>query len=426
MKWPSSAIKLENSESFGSGCNQANSVQQEGNSELEEPSGNENSKLFNFPKKFIISKKAYEFKRQFYPKISIMEWNDWKWQIKNRITDYEILASMIELSHEEKLVLNSLENRLPFSITPYYASLLSKHDVNQPLRKTVIPQYQELITAPEEVEDPLGEEGDSPVEGLVHRYPDRVLFLTTNFCSTYCRYCTRSRIVGKKQEASNLFKRWNDCLDYIEKHEEIRDVLLSGGDALTLSDFQLDWLLARLQRIEHVEIKRIGTKIPVVLPQRITPELIRILKKYPPVYMNIHFSHPDEITPETSEACTRLAEAGVILGSQTVLLKGVNDDALVMKKLMQQLLKNRVRPYYIYQCDLVPGTGHFRTPLDKGLEIMRSLRGFTSGLAVPYFVIDAPHGGGKIPIIPNYISEEKDGKVFMKNYLGNSYDYPKG
>ena len=280
-----------------------------------------------------------------------------------------------------------------------------------------------MITAEGEVSDPLFEGHDSPVSNIVHRYPDRVLFLVTGFCSTYCRYCTRSHMVAKDKCHIGI-KAWAPALEYIRKHPEVRDVLISGGDPLTMPDSHIEYLLSNLRQIPHVEIIRMGTKVPVVLPQRITRSLTSILKKYHPFFVSIHFTHPDELTPEVTEACNRLADAGIPLGSQTVLLKEINDNVNIMMKLMQGLLKLRVRPYYIYQCDPIPGSAHFRTPVEKGLEIIAGLRGFTSGYAVPHYVIDAPGGGGKIPLLPDNFVGREENSVLIRNYEGNIYRYP--
>ena len=349
-------------------------------------------------------------------------WNDWNWQIRNSVTQADQLARFIRLVPRETEALDQLQGRLPLRITPYYLSLFAGGDENHPIRKMMVPDKAELVTLPGEKSDSLDEHRSSPVPGIVHRYPDRVLFLVTQFCSAYCRYCTRSHSVGKLTHASSF--QWERALEYIAAHPEIRDVVVSGGDPLTLSDQKLEFLLSRLRKIEHVEIIRIGTKVPVVLPQRITPSLVSMLRKYHPLWMSIHFSHPGEITPETAEACAMLADAGIPLGSQTVLLQGINDDPLVMRTLMQHLMKIRVRPYYLYQCDLVPGSGHFRTPVSKGIEIIHSMRGFTSGYAIPHFVIDAPGGGGKIPLLPGYVKEINDEGIVMNNYLGETCFYP--
>jgi len=314
---------------------------------------------------------------------------------------------------------------LPVGITPYYASLLDPDDPTQPLRKTVVMVGNEFVRSPEEQSDPLNEDSDSPVPGLVHRYPDRVLFLVTGTCPVYCRYCTRSRMVGKPGgEYSFSTQQWERAIAYIAATPAVRDVLISGGDPLVLSDERIEWLLSRLRAIRHVEFLRIGTKVPPSLPQRITRELARMLKRYHPLYLSIHFSHPDELTPEASDACCRLADAGIPLGSQTVLLAGVNDDAGTLRRLFHGLLKVRVKPYYLYQCDHVVGTSHFRVPVEKGLQLMRSLRGFTTGYAVPSFVIDAPGGGGKIPLLPNQRLERSGDHILLENFEGKIIPYP--
>ncbi len=289
----------------------------------------------------------------------------------------------------------------------------------------MIPVTDEYLQCPGEAEDPLGEDKDSPVPGIVHRYPDRVLFLVANSCASNCRYCTRSRMVENPDSSSIFFQsQWEQAIAYIDAHDEVRDVLLSGGDPLTLSDEKLDWLLSRLRRIPHVEFLRIGTKVPVVMPQRITNSLARVLKRSHPLWVSIHFTHPDELTPETNEACARLADAGIPLGSQTVLLAGINDSVDTMKRLMHGLLKARVKPYYLYQCDPIVGSSHFRTPVQKGLEIIQGLRGHTSGYAVPSYVIDAPGGGGKIPLLPEYLVGRDGDDLVLRNYQGLHFRYP--
>jgi lysine 2,3-aminomutase len=313
---------------------------------------------------------------------------------------------------------------LPLAITPYYASLLDPDDPAQPLRRTVVPVCDEYLRTPGEAEDPLGEEADSPVPGLVHRYPDRVLFLVTDFCSTNCRYCTRSRMIGTEHRHSGFTRQWERALAYIQSHPEVRDVLLSGGDPLTLADERLEWLLKRVRAIKHVELIRIGTKVPAVLPQRVTPMLIRVLKRYHPLWISIHFTHPQELTAESRAACARLADAGIPLGSQTVLLAGINDSVPAMKSLMHGLLSFRVKPYYLYQCDPILGSGHFRTPVAKGLEIIQGLRGHTTGYAVPSYVIDAPQGGGKIPLLPDYAIGREGDDLLLRNYEGKVFRYP--
>ncbi len=361
------------------------------------------------------------FRKKFYPDIPDREWNDWQWQITNRIKTHERLSTILTLSPSEFMV--NTDSQLPLSITPYYLSLISASDPDQPLRKSVIPTVNEWVKMPCESDDPLGEDHQSPVPGLVHRYPDRVLFLLLDFCSTYCRYCTRSRVVGHGGIHAGR-TRWEKAIAYIENNPAIRDVLLSGGDPLTLSDDRLEWVLSRLRRIPHVEIIRIGTKVPAVLPQRITPKLVKMLKRYHPLWMSLHFTHPDECTPETHRACTMLADAGIPLGSQTVLLKGINDNIETMKGLMHGLMKMRVRPYYLYQCDPISGSGHFRTSIENGLDIIRGLRGFTTGYAVPTYVVDAPGGGGKIPLTPNYVKEHTRDELVLSNYENKTYCYP--
>ncbi|RPI00081.1 MAG: KamA family radical SAM protein [Calditrichaeota bacterium] len=373
----------------------------------------------------VADKRISEFRARFFPNTADDQWNDWRWQLRNRIVNLTELERVLHLSNDERQAIAQHKGPLPISITPYYAALLDPKDPMQPLRRSVVTTTGEYLITPEEKIDPLGEDHHSPVPNLVHRYPDRVLFLATGFCSVYCRYCTRSRMVGHGDDKYRFnLDHWENAIRYIEEHDTIRDVLLSGGDPLTLSDNRLEWLLSRLRRIPHVEMLRIGTKTPAVLPQRITPALTAMLRRYHPLWMSIHFTHPDELTPETELACARLADAGIPLGSQTVLLKGINDQVETMKKLNQGLLKIRVRPYYLYQCDPVQGTSHFRTSVEKGLEIIRGLRGHTSGYAVPHYVIDAPGGGGKIPLLPEYLIGRDGQNVILKNYEGKLYQYP--
>jgi len=326
------------------------------------------------------------------------------------------------LTDDEITTLQRLKNRLPLRITPYYLSLIYDSAPGSPLRRTMIPTSDELITTEAEMADPLNEMGSSPVPGIVHRYPDRALFTVTQFCSSYCRYCTRSHSVGKLGHLTKA--EWDRAFDYLREHTEIRDVIISGGDPLTMNDSKVEYLLSNLRAIKHIEMLRIGTKVPAVLPQRITPQLVAMLQKYHPLYMSLHFTHSEEITPETSRACEMLANAGIPLGSQTVLLKGINDDPATMKSLMHKLLTVRVRPYYIYQCDLIPGSSHFRTTIETGIDIIEHLRGHTSGYAVPQLVIDAPGGGGKIPILPAYVVESGPEKWVLRNYKNNQYTYP--
>jgi lysine 2,3-aminomutase len=402
---------------------------QEGNETVvpvvEPPSGKEIPRKSRENETFLFfqsSERTIRFRRLYFPEVSDHDWNSWVWQLGHSINSWDQLEKFIMLSPEE---LQSAEKKkkLPIRITPYYASLIDPENSYHPIRRTMVPVYNELNLSPEEMADPLGEENQSPVPQLVLRYPDRVLFLTTGVCAAYCRYCTRSHMVSKKDKVHARIAQWDTALDYIRMHPEIRDVLLSGGDPLTLTNAKLEYLLSRLRAIPHVEIIRIGTKVPVVLPQRITPSLVRMLKKYHPLFMSIHVTHPEEITPEVEYSCKKLADAGIPLGSQTVLMKGINDQVEIMKNLYHLLLKIRVRPYYLYQCDPIPGSAHFRTPVEKGLEIIRGLQGFTSGYAIPHLVIDAPGGGGKIPILPNYITEKNDEGYVLRNYLGKKYLY---
>jgi lysine 2,3-aminomutase len=373
---------------------------------------------------FVISQRARDFRARCFPAVTDAQWNDWKWQLRFRIREAQSLSRALNLTADELATVNQLGGQLPVGITPYNAALLDPDDPDQPLRKTLVPTSHEFIHSAVEAEDPLAEDADSPVPGLVHRYPDRVLFLVTSFCAVYCRYCTRSRLVGKTGEYHFNQKQFQQAIDYIAAHAEIRDVLISGGDPLTMNDDKIEWLLSRLRAIPHVEFIRIGSKVPAVLPQRITPAFCDMLRKFHPFWMSVHFMHPDEVTPEVAQACGRLADAGIPLGSQTVLTRGVNDDVETMKKLMHALLKIRVRPYYIYQCDPIPGSAHFRTPVEKGLEIIEALRGHTTGYAVPQFVIDAPGGGGKIPLLPNYYLGRDGDDVLLRNYEGRIFRYP--
>ncbi len=374
--------------------------------------------------KFRVSDRSAEFLRRCYPGATVEEWNDWRWQNRNRVRTLADLERMISLSDDEAAAIRRHTGALPVGITPYYASLLDRQDAGHALRRTVVPVLGEYETTRGENEDPLGEDGHSPVPGLVHRYPDRVLLLVTNFCSVYCRYCTRARMVGSVGERSVKKTDIELALAYIEQTPVIRDVLISGGDPLSLDDDRLEYILRRLRKIPHVEFVRIGSKQPVVQPMRITPSLTRILKRYHPLWMSLHFTHPDELTPEVAEACARLADAGVPLGSQTVLLKGVNDDLDTLKQLMHGLLRIRVKPYYLYQCDPISGSAHFRTPVSRGVELIRGLRGHTTGYAVPTFVVDAPDGGGKIPLAPDYVAGYDGGDLLLNSYDGGTYRYP--
>ena len=371
----------------------------------------------------VPSPAAKSFRKKHYANVPTKLWNDWQWQTSHRIRTLAQLETMIALSDEERDSFTNSAAALPLGITPYYMSLVSPDDPLQPIRRSVIPTVHETLRGTGEADDPLGEDAMSPVPGLVHRYPDRVLLLLSDFCSTYCRYCTRSRVVGHGALHPSR-SRLEKAFAYIEQTPTVRDVLLSGGDPLMLCDDKLAWILSRLRQIPHVEIVRIGTKVPAVLPQRITPQLVRMLRRYHPLWMSLHFTHPDEATPETHRACTMLADAGIPLGSQTVLLKGINDSVETMRALVHNLLKMRVRPYYLYQCDPISGSAHFRTPIAKGLEIIRGLRGFTSGYAVPTYVVDAPGGGGKIPLMPDYVVGREEDALVLRNYENHHYRYP--
>jgi lysine 2,3-aminomutase len=362
--------------------------------------------------------------RGFWKDIPESAWNDWRWQLKNRITSVEQLQRLMPtLTPEEHAGATLANNKLAMAITPYFFNLIDSADENCPIRWQVIPRIEETRTAAWEMADPCGEDSHSPVPGLVHRYPDRVLFLVTDRCAAYCRYCTRSRLVSNAS-GYDFHPQFDQQIEYIRNHPEVRDVLLSGGDPLLFSDDKLEILLKRLREIAHVEFLRIGTRIPIFLPQRITPELCTMLKRYHPLFLSIHSNHPRELTTEVRDALGRLADAGIPLGNQSVLLRNVNDNAVVMKAHVQKLLMCRVRPYYIYQCDLISGSAHLRASVRKGLEIMEELRGHTTGYAVPQYVIDAPGGGGKVPINPDYILERDGGRVVVRNYEGKLFEYP--
>ena len=352
-----------------------------------------------------------------FPEVTDAQWNDWKWQVKNRIETLDQLKKYVELTPEEEEGVKKTLSTLRMAITPYYISLIDPTNPNCPIRRQAIPTALETHQAEADLLDPLHEDEDSPVPGLTHRYPDRVLLLITDMCSMYCRHCTRRRFAGQNDNESPT-ERIDRAIEYVARTPQVRDVLLSGGDALMVSDARLESIISRLRAIPHVEIIRIGSRTPVVCPQRITDDLVNMLKKYHPIWLNTHFNHPNEITPEAAEACARLATAGVPLGNQSVLLRGVNDCVHTMKKLVHGLVKMRVRPYYIYQCDLSMGLEHFRTPVSKGIEIIEGLRGHTSGYAVPTFVVDAPGGGGKTPVMPQYVISQAPGKVVLRNFEG--------
>jgi lysine 2,3-aminomutase len=362
--------------------------------------------------------------RGFWSDVSDKDWNDWRWQLKNRITSVEQLQRLMPtLTPEEHAGALLANTKLALAVTPYFFNLIDPADENCPIRRQVIPRIEEASTAPWEMADPCGEDAHSPVPGLVHRYPDRVLFLVTDRCAAYCRYCTRSRLVSNAS-GYDFHPEFAKQLEYVRNHPEVRDVLLSGGDPLLLSDDKLEFLLRSLREIPHVEFVRIGSRIPIFLPQRITPELCAMLRKYHPLFISIHSNHPRELTTEVREAVGRLADAGIPLGNQSVLLRYVNDDVTVMRALVQKLLLCRVKPYYLYQCDLISGSAHLRASVRKGLEIMEGLRGHTSGYAVPQYVIDAPGGGGKVPINPDYVLSRNADRVVIRNFEGRIFEYP--
>jgi lysine 2,3-aminomutase len=391
---------------------------------LDKPQVKPNLEVQAQPRALRMSPPCRTFRRAFFPQAADAQWSDWRWQIQNRIRDLATVQRMIRLTTEEEKALELAGKMLPMAVTPHYMALVSPTDPDQAIRRSMIPTVYEMRRCPGEADDPLGEEHQSPIPGLVHRYPDRVLLLATDFCSAYCRYCTRSRVVGHGAITPST-RRLQMIFDYIRSKPQVRDVLVSGGDPLTLSDERLEFILSNLRAIPHVEIIRLGTKIPAVLPQRITPQLVRMLRKYHPLWMSLHFLHPDECGYETVKACGMLADAGIPLGSQTVLLKGMNDTGEVMKRLVHSLMKMRVKPYYLYQCDPISGSEHFRTPVAKGMAIIRSLRGHTSGYAVPTYVIDAPGGGGKIPVSPDYVTgKDAESNLLLSNYEGGTYQYP--
>jgi lysine 2,3-aminomutase len=350
-------------------------------------------------------------------------WGDWRWQLKNRVVSLGDLDGKMDLTEAERAGAELANTKLSMAVTPYFFNLIKADDPDCPVRRQVTPNVEEMTTAAWEMSDPCGEDSFSPVPGLVHRYPDRVLFLVTDRCAAYCRYCTRSRLVSNAT-GYDFKPDFEKQLDYIRKTPSIRDVLLSGGDPLLMSDGRLEDLLKALRDIPHVEFLRIGSRIPIFLPQRITPELCSMLSKYHPLFISVHCNHPNELTAEARAGLERLANAGIPLGNQSVLLKGVNDHPEIMKALLHKLLMCRVKPYYLYQCDLIAGSAHLRTSVRRGLEIMRQLRGYTTGYAIPQYVIDAPGGGGKIPINPDYITEHTSERLVLRNYEGQAFEYP--
>ena len=350
------------------------------------------------------------------------QWNDWHWQVSNRITSLEQLKQVIELNEEESEGVEKCLQVFRMAITPYYASLMDPSDRNCPIRKQAVPNSFELHRAGSDMTDPLHEDVDSPVEGVTHRYPDRILLLVTDQCSMYCRHCTRRRMAGGKDKARSR-SQIDAAIDYVRRTPVVRDVLISGGDGLLIGDDLIEYILKELRAIEHVEVIRFGSRVPVVMPQRITDNLCKMLAKYHPIFLNAHFNHPKEINEVSRAACDRLADAGIPLGNQSVLLAGVNDCPELLKKLSHELLKIRVRPYYLYQCDLSQGIEHFRTSVNAGIEAIENLRGHTSGLGVPNFCVDAPGGGGKIPVMPQYLISQSPHRVVLRNFEGGVYSY---
>ncbi|MEC8824168.1 MAG: KamA family radical SAM protein [Verrucomicrobiota bacterium] len=355
--------------------------------------------------------------------VTDQEWNDHKWQLKNRISSLPQLEEHLNLSEDERNGVILSGTKLAMSITPHFFNLIDRDDPDCPIRRQVIPRVEETITSPYELSDPCGEDSNMPVPGLVHRYPDRVLFLVTDRCASYCRYCTRSRVVSGAGDQA-LETNYEAAFQYLEEHTEIRDVLLSGGDPLLFSDSKLEQILSRLRSIKHIEFLRIGSRIPIFLPQRITPELCRMLQKYHPLFVSVHVNHPRELTSEVKEGLECLANHGIPLGNQSVLLRGVNDNVETMKALTHKLLMCRVRPYYLYQLDLIQGSSHLQVPVAKGLEIIEGLRGHTTGYSIPQYVIDAPGGGGKVPINPDYIIQRNSERVVIRNFEGKTFEYP--
>lgn len=358
-----------------------------------------------------------------WPQVPAADWNDARWQLRHRINTLAELEERLVLTDYERAGVLLAGHKLAMSITPHFFNLIDRSDPDCPIRRQVIPRLEEGWEAPEEFSDPCGEDSHMPVPGLVHRYPDRVLFLVTDRCASYCRYCTRSRVVSGVGD-QHLETQWEAAFRYLERTPQVRDVLLSGGDPLLFADERLDRILTRLRAIPHIQFLRIGTRIPLFLPQRITPELCAMLRQHHPLFLSIHTNHPRELTSEVRDALGRLADAGIPLGNQSVLLRGVNDSVEIQKALVHKLLMCRVRPYYLYQCDLINGSSHLRTPVADGVAIIEGLRGHTSGYAIPQFVIDGPGGGGKIPVNPAYIIDSAPGKVTLRNYEGKIFEYP--
>jgi len=359
----------------------------------------------------------------YWPIEAMEKWHDYKWQLRNRINSLSDLEEHINLTHEERTGIILSGNRLAMSITPHFMNLVDKNDPDCPIRRQIIPRMEESLDDPQEMNDPCGEDSHMPVPGLVHRYPDRVLFLVTDRCASYCRYCTRSRVVSGVGE-NQLETQWEAAFEYLENTPQVRDVLLSGGDPLLFSDSKLEKIISRLHAIPHIQFIRIGSRIPIFLPQRITDDLCNMLKKYHPLFISVHTNHPKELTTEVKASLEKLSDAGIVTGNQSVLLKGINDSVEIQKALVHKLLMCRTRPYYLYQCDLIKGSSHLRTSVAKGIEIMEGLRGHTTGYTIPQYVIDGPGGGGKIPINPQYIKEMTPEKVVLRNYEGKEFIYP--
>lgn len=381
------------------------------------PAGDPPSSRPSSPRDFVSTAPGY------WPDVPAAQWNDWKWQLKNRVTTLGQLEQHLVLTPEERAGVQVAGSKLSLAVTPHFFNLIERDNPACPIRRQVMPRLEESLVQPWEMADPVGEDHDMPVPGLVHRYPDRVLFLVTDRCASYCRYCTRSRVVSGAGE-QELHTNFEGAIEYLKAHTEVRDVLLSGGDPLLFTDDKLERILRSLRDIPHIEFLRIGSRVPIFLPQRITPELCAMLARYHPLWMSVHVNHPRELTVEVKTALERLANAGIPLGNQSVLLKGVNDDADVMKTLVQKLLRCRVRPYYLYQLDLIQGSSHLQVPVGKGLDIIENLRGHTTGYAVPQYVIDAPGGGGKVPVNPNYVLYRDAEKTVIRNYEGRIFEYP--
>lgn len=368
----------------------------------------------------MISELAKSFLKEFHPDANIEDWQNWRWQMRKRYQCIEDISQVLSLSEQERIALTDNKRAFPVSITPHMMAMIDRLNSDDPLRRTLIPVPDEFLISKGEYSDPLGEDKHSPFPGLVHKYPDRVLFLMTDHCPVYCRYCTRSRLVGGNADFTSTKKQWLRSIQYIKDNQNIHDVLISGGDPFIFSDDKIIWLLEQLQGIKHLDYIRIGTKIPVSLPQRFTNELIERLKRFHPLYLSIHINHSAELAEESLHCLNRLADAGLPMGSQTVLLKGINDEPETIQSLMRLLIKNRVKPYYLLQCDPIAGSAHFKTSVQTGLDIMHYLRGRTSGYAIPQLILDVPEGGGKIPLVPEYIKGRDGDDLLIENYQGKA------